>query len=75
MTDKSLTLLMDFLQINVLLVPRTEDAITATAQELVQKLKFCPERLDGTLSYIINEMEKLKKEKANENNTEESEDE
>lgn len=74
MTDKSLTLLMDFLQINVLLVPRTEDAIIATAQELVQKLKFCPERLDATLCYIVDEMEKLKKEKNNEN-TEKSEDE
>ncbi len=75
LTDKSLTLLIDFLQINVLLVPRTEDVVTATAEELVQKLKFCPERLDDTLHYIIDEMEKLKKEKADENNTEKSEDE
>jgi len=59
MMDSTVSILMDFLNVDMLLVPRNEDSITAASYNLIQRLKQEPERLYETLEFIRSEVEKF----------------
>ena len=52
MMDKTVSILMDFLNVDMLLVPRFDDEIYASTASLIQKLKLHPDRLDDVLNLI-----------------------
>lgn len=56
MMDKTISILLDFLGLDLLFVPRNTDTVLASANDLVSRLRNCPERLPEIIELLETEV-------------------
>lgn len=57
MMDKTISIALDFLEMDILFVPRNSDTVIASAKDLVARLKSCPERLPEIIDLLKTEVD------------------
>lgn len=58
MSDKTISILLDFLEMDILFVSRNSDTVLASAYDLVSRLQNCPERLAEIIDLLKTEVGK-----------------
>ena len=57
MMDKTISILLDFLGLDLLFVPRNSDTVLASASDLISRLRNCPERLPEIIELLKTEVD------------------
>lgn len=56
MADKTISIILDFLEMDILFVSRNSDTVLASAQDLISRLQQCPERLPEIIDLLKTEV-------------------
>lgn len=58
MMDKTISIILDFLEMDILFVSRNSDTVLASTQDLISRLQQCPERLPEIIELLKTEVGK-----------------
>ena len=58
MMDKTISIILDFLEMDILFVSRNSDSVLASTHDLISRLQHCPERLPEIIELLKTEVGK-----------------